>query len=104
MRSALDRTDMGEHMRQQPSRLRVAASLGCLVMGMFAVIVGSANAGAAGNNHVVRAALKPGKITHIFVIEFENEGYNTTFGPGSPATYLNGTLRPEGELLQNYYA
>jgi hypothetical protein len=73
-------------------------------MGMFAVIVGSANAGAAGNNHVVRAALKPGKITHIFVIEFENEGYNTTFGPGSPATYLNGTLRPEGELLQNYYA
>ncbi len=53
---------------------------------------------------VVRAALAPGKINHILVIEFENEGYDATFGPGSPATYLNGTLRPKGELLQNYYA
>jgi hypothetical protein len=52
----------------------------------------------------VRAALPPGKIDHIFVIEFENEGYQTTFGPASVATYLNGTLRKEGELLQNYYA
>ena len=52
---------------------------------------------------VVRAALAPGKINHILVIEFENEGYDATFGPGSPATYLNGTLRPKGELLQNYY-
>ena len=53
---------------------------------------------------VVRAALPPGKINHIVVIEFENEGYQTTFGPGSVATYLNGTLRSMGELLQNYYA
>jgi len=53
---------------------------------------------------VVRAALAPGKINHIIVIEFENEGYTTTFGPNSPATYLNGTLRKEGELLQNYFA
>jgi phosphatidylinositol-3-phosphatase len=53
---------------------------------------------------VVRAALPPGKINHIFVIELENEGYNTTFGPNSPATYLNGTLRNQGVLLQNYYA
>jgi hypothetical protein len=53
---------------------------------------------------VVRAALAPGKIDHILVIEFENEGYAATFGPGSPATYLNGTLRPQGELLQDYYA
>ena len=53
---------------------------------------------------VVRAALPPGKINHIIVIEFENEGYETTFGPGSVATYLNGTLRPQGDLLQNYYA
>jgi hypothetical protein len=53
---------------------------------------------------VVRAALPPGKINHILVIEFENEGFNTTFGSTSVATYLNGTLRPKGELLQNYYA
>ncbi len=53
---------------------------------------------------VVRAALAPGKIDHVLLIEFENEGYNATFGRGSPATYLNDTLRPKGELLQNYYA
>ena len=51
-----------------------------------------------------RAALAPGKINHVLVIEFENEGYQTTFGANSPATYLNGTLRTKGELLQNYYA
>jgi hypothetical protein len=54
--------------------------------------------------HVVRAALAPGKINNIFVIEFENEGYDATFGAGSPGTYLNGTLRKKGVLLQNYYA
>jgi hypothetical protein len=59
---------------------------------------------AASHTTVVRAALPPGKINHIIVIELENEGYQTTFGPGSVATYLNGTLRPEGELLENYYA
>src|ERR1700722_12786761 len=53
---------------------------------------------------VVRAALPAGKISHIFVIELEKEGYETTLGPGAVATYLNGTLRGKGELLQNYYA
>jgi hypothetical protein len=66
---------------------------------------GATSAGATQpQSSVVRAALPPGKINHIIVIEFENEGYQTTFGPGSVATYLNGTLRSEGELLQNYYA
>ena len=50
-----------------------------------------------------RAALAPGKVNHILVIDLENEGYQTTFGANSPATYLNGTLRKKGELLQNYY-
>ncbi len=53
---------------------------------------------------VARAALAPGKINHILVIELENEGYQATWGPGSPATYLNGALRSKGELLSNYYA
>jgi phosphatidylinositol-3-phosphatase len=56
------------------------------------------------DGHVVRAALAPGSINNILVIELENEDASTTFGPGSPATYLNDTLVPEGELLQNYYA
>jgi hypothetical protein len=38
------------------------------------------------------------------VIDLENTAFSTTFGPASPATYLNGVLRKQGELLQNYYA
>ena len=52
----------------------------------------------------MRAALPPGSINNVLVIELENEDASTTFGPGSPATYLNGTLVPKGELLDNYYA
>lgn len=52
----------------------------------------------------VRAALPVGAVKHIFVIDLENESESTTFGPGSPATYLNDTLLKEGELLENYYA
>ena len=72
-------------------------------VGLIALLASSAPAGAASKS-TVRAALPPGRINHILVIEFENEGYQATFGPDSVATYLNGTLRPEGELLQNYYA
>jgi hypothetical protein len=93
-----------------PPALRVGA-VAALMIG--ALLLGAAYPAAAASHTashtpphatVVRAALPPGKINHIVVIEFENEGYQTTFGPGSAATYLNGTLRPEGELLQNYYA
>jgi hypothetical protein len=63
-----------------------------------------AGAASHGSTHVVRAAVPPGHINHILVIELENEGFDTTFGSSSPATYLNGTLRHKGELLQNYYA
>ena len=52
---------------------------------------------------VTRAAVPAGAINHVLVIDLENEGYATTFGPSSPATYLNGTLRKQGELVQNYY-
>ncbi|HMD46217.1 MAG TPA: hypothetical protein VKG43_08665 [Acidimicrobiales bacterium] len=43
-------------------------------------------------------------IRHIMVIDLENESYSSTFGPTSPATYLNHTLLHEGELIPNYYA
>ncbi len=75
---------------------------------MIALLAASAPAAASSTTKpatgVVRAALPPGKVNHIMLIEFENEGYAATFGSGSPATYLNGTLRAKGELLQNYYA
>jgi hypothetical protein len=38
------------------------------------------------------------------VIDIENEDETKTFGPGSPARWLNETLVPDGELLENYYA
>lgn len=63
-----------------------------------------AGASSHGSSHVVRAAVPAGHINHVLVIEFENEGFDATFGANSPATYLNGTLRKKGELLQNYYA
>jgi phosphatidylinositol-3-phosphatase len=40
---------------------------------------------------------------HVFVIVLENEGYNTTFGPGSKAPYLSQTLTRQGVLLSQYY-
>jgi hypothetical protein len=56
-----------------------------------------------GSGQTVRAALPPGSIKHILVIDMENSGFSTSWGAGSPATYLNGTLRQQGELIDNYY-
>jgi phosphatidylinositol-3-phosphatase len=42
-------------------------------------------------------------IDHVFVIMLENKSYAETWGPSSPATYLNGTLVPKGNLVTNYY-
>lgn len=53
---------------------------------------------------VVRAALPPGAIEHILVIDLENEDYATTFGASSPAVYLNSVLLKQGELIPNYFA
>jgi phospholipase C len=39
---------------------------------------------------------------HVVVLTEENESATTTFGPGSPATYLN-SLRSQGVFLPNYY-
>ncbi len=39
---------------------------------------------------------------HIAVLVLENESANTTFAPGSPATFLNG-LRTQGVFIPNYY-
>lgn len=51
------------------------------------------------------AAVAPqNTISTIMVIELENESYTATFGPSSPAVYLNGTLLREGELIPNWFA
>ncbi|CAH0222783.1 Phosphatidylinositol-3-phosphatase [Arthrobacter sp. Bi83] len=49
---------------------------------------------------VLRAA-RPG---HIFVINLENRGYGTVWGPASKTPYLSKFLRARGVLLSQYYA
>ena len=39
----------------------------------------------------------------MFVINLENKGFEETWGAASPATFLNQTLRPKGQLLTQYY-
>jgi hypothetical protein len=63
-----------------------------LVFCLLVAVAGMAAADAA-------PAAKPG---HVFVIVLENEGFDITFGPKSPATYLNG-LAKQGALLTQYY-
>lgn len=41
-------------------------------------------------------------IKHVFVITLQGRGFDATFGTGSPATYLNGELRPKGTLLTQF--
>jgi phosphatidylinositol-3-phosphatase len=43
-------------------------------------------------------------IGHVFVINFENKGYQETWGDDSPAPYLSRTLRAKGVLLNRFYA
>jgi hypothetical protein len=40
---------------------------------------------------------------HVFVINIENKGYDSTWGPTSAAPYLAQTLRSQGVLLNTYY-
>jgi phosphatidylinositol-3-phosphatase len=46
-------------------------------------------------------ALAP--IRHVFIINLENENFESSWGPASPAGYLNHTLRPKGQLLTQYF-
>jgi hypothetical protein len=59
----------------------------------------------AGDRHeAVRSAAPWGAIQHVLVINLENQDYAVTFGPNSPAIYLNRTLLTQGELIVNYFA
>jgi phosphatidylinositol-3-phosphatase len=44
-----------------------------------------------------------GRIGHVFVIVLENEGFDVTFGPNSPAKFLSQTLPSQGVMLNQYY-
>jgi hypothetical protein len=42
------------------------------------------------------------KLNHVFVIVLENEDFASSWGPNSPATYLN-SLVPQGAFATHYY-
>ncbi len=89
--------------QSRPSFLARCSLVGLIVVVMAALPVAQASASSHGRTGVARVPLPAGSIKHILVIELENEGYATTFGPGSQATYLNHTLRKKGVLLSQYY-
>src|SRR5262245_44713127 len=76
-------------------------------VGAFAITVAGALPEAARDrdpHEAIRAALPPGAIKQVMVIDLENEDFASTFGPSSPAAYLNTTLLSQGELVVNYFA
>ena len=66
------------------------------------VLLSSASAGQASSAGSSTSAYVP-PIRHVFVINIENKGYDTTWGPTSAAPYLAQTLRGMGVLLNSYY-
>jgi phosphatidylinositol-3-phosphatase len=73
---------------------RIALIVAVVVLVLVAVAPGPPAGASAG-------ALPP--VRHVFVINLENEGFTTTFGPGSAAPYLAQTLPAQGILLSQYY-
>ncbi|MDT4922214.1 MAG: phosphatidylinositol-3-phosphatase [Pseudonocardiales bacterium] len=70
-----------------------------LLLGTAVIATGSV---ASTASTAVRPIYVP-PIKHVFVINIENKGYDETWGPTSPATYLSQTLRAKGVLLNSYY-
>lgn len=77
------------------------------VVGALAVVSASAAAHSParshrGSHHLPRPHRS--EVDHVFVIDLENEDFSASFGPESPARYLNEVIVPSGVLLENYYA
>lgn len=77
--------------------MKMKRTLSWLVVAVFALWPGLAQAAPRFDDDVRH------RIKHVFVLVLENEGYDTTFGPGSKAPYLSQTLTSQGVLLSQYY-
>ena len=82
------------------SRRRRAALLAVVVLALAVGALVAPGAGAA----ATATSTKPPAIKHVFVINLENENYDSTFGPSSEAPYLAQTLPAKGALLSQYFA
>ncbi len=83
--------------------LRSDARVTCVaVLLALAQVLVAAVGSAAGNDGKApgRAQLPP--IRHVFVVILENQAYENSFGPASPARYLK-SLRQQGASVPNYY-
>jgi phosphatidylinositol-3-phosphatase len=80
------------------STIKDARFSGWLRAAVLAVVAGSALL-ASNLTAGAQAAPKP---QHVFIIVLENEGFDRTFGPYSPALYLK-QLAANAGLLTNYY-
>src|SRR3954466_13888973 len=94
-------------MSIRPARCLVAV-LALLALGAGACSSGSSKAtpttvGRSTTTTTPTTAKAPAPIRHVFVINLENESYVDTWAPASPAAYLNKTLRPQGQLLTQYF-
>jgi phospholipase C len=87
--------------RRWATGVLAAAVLIVSVTGL-APVVGAAVAGPAAIAASAPSAYLPGS-KHVFVINLENKGYDTTWGAGSAAPYLSKTLRSKGVLLSQYF-
>ena len=100
-------------MKTRPFRLVLGALVAVLACSL-APAEASLSAGApghgsagstspAGARALARPKYVPG-VKHVFIVNIENKGYDTTWGPDSKAPYLSKTLRRKGVLLSSYYA
>ncbi len=62
----------------------------------------TANASSSTTSTTSSSSAPVSKVKHLFVIALSTPSYAAAFGHGSVATYLNGKLRPKGELLSGY--
>jgi hypothetical protein len=83
-------------MRAQGKRF--ASMFAAALLGLALASCGSSNpAGSAGGPPA------SARIGHVFVLVLENEDFDSSFGPGSPAPYLAQTLPAQGLLIEHYY-
>lgn len=63
---------------------------------------GTGSGGSGPGTDATTATPQPTRIKHVFLIVLAGHGFDAAFGTGSAASYLSGTLRPQGTLLSGY--
>ena len=58
--------------------------------------------GGGGGDTTPPVKTPPKRVKHVWVISLASPGYDASFGAATKMPYLSGTLRPQGELLENY--